>query len=580
METEAHPRPPPTDPRAQSAGWRGVRVPALLPVLLPLVLAAIFTGGIFAWLFPPAAPGAVARAFRFTDVTADVGLGFAVEPDPDTPTTLGGGVVCFDYDNDGHSDILLINGTAWPWEEPLAKRITHGSLMLFHNDGTGKFSDATAIAGLNVELQGMAAAVGDFDNDGLRDIFVTCVGANHLFRNRGRGRFEDVTDSAAVAGPENTWSTGATWIDLDDDGRLDLVVCHYARWPRGMDLQMAFTVAVVGHSYGAPTGFVGAFPSVYRNVGDGRFELVAGSAGLRDVDRSTGFPVAKPLAVVPLDVNGDGRLDLQFSYQTHDHALFVNLGDGTFRRWISSDRRQEGFSAGLAAASSLPFAQNAGVDERFSALSAVTSWEGRGGDERVLRLGSKLGVALLDYDFDGRLDVVSGNGMAEPDNNRFEGGRDFQAVPKVFWNRGNGWIPAAPANPAEEWIKPLTARGVATDDFDGDGDLDLVIAQHGASPRLLRNDQRHGQAWLRIELVGTRSNREGYGAKVEVYTRTRTFMQTQAPAMGFMAQSGAALTFGLGEDARVRKVVVHWPSGARQEIRAPAINRHLVVTEP
>ena len=274
-----------------SSGAIRPRVPPLLPVLLPLVVAAIVTGLVFAWLFPPVAPDQVPPVVRFTDVTVEAGLDDWPESSSlAAPTTIGGGVVCFDYDADGDIDLLFVKGAPWSWEESMAKRITRGSCALFNNDGRGRFTDVTSIAGLNVELQGMSATAGDFDNDGLPDLYVTCVGTNHLFHNRGRGRFEDVTDLAGVGGEDNTWSTGGTWIDYDNDGKLDLVVAHYARWAQEMPLEMAFTVARVGHSYGAPTGFVGVFPTLYRNLGDGRFAAVRDAAGLRAIDAQSGFP--------------------------------------------------------------------------------------------------------------------------------------------------------------------------------------------------------------------------------------------------------------------------------------------------
>ena len=558
-------------------------VPPLLPVLLPIVIAAVVTGVLFAWWFPPTAPGGAAPVARFTDITAEAGLtaGPETAANPDALTTLGGGVVCFDYDGDGHPDLFFVGGTAWPWEEPMAKRASRGSLALFHNDGKGHFTDVTAIAGLNVDLQGMSAAAGDFDNDGLPDLFVTCVGTNHLFRNRGNGRFEDVTEQAGVGGEENTWSTGAAWIDIDGDGRLDLVVCHYARWPREVELAMAFNIAAVGRSYGAPTGFIGAFPSVYRNLGNGRFALMPGAAGLHDIDPQTGFPVAKALAVTPVDANGDGKLDLLFSYLTSENALFLNQGNGTFRRWTGGiDRRQEGASAGLVAATSLSLSNVTGADERFAALQAAAALDERTHEETFSPLRSKLGVALLDYDLDGRVDLFSGNGRAEPETNHFERGRNFGATPELLWNRGNGWVAAPRANAGEAWARPLTARGVAVADFDGDGDLDVVIAQNGGPPRLMRNDQRSGWPWLQIDLVATRGPREAGGARVEVHTPRRVLVQTMAPAMGFMAQSASTLVFGLGDDARVRKIVVRWPSGTRQEVRPAGVNRRLVITEP
>ncbi len=579
VETE---RKPPADPAGLPP--TGTMVSPLLALFLPLVLAAIVTGVLFAWWYPPAASGGgAAPAPRFTDVTVDAGLSVLQPrpPGPDEPTTLGGGVVWFDYDGDGRPDLFFVNGAPWPWEEPFAKRASRGSCALFHNDGNGHFTDVTSIAGLGVELQGMSAAAGDFDNDGHPDLFVTCVGPNHLFRNRGDGRFEDVTESAGVGGEDNTWSTGAAWIDYDGDGRLDLVVAHYARWPADVDLQAAFMVSKLGRSYGMPAGFVGVFPSVYRNLGDGRFALVPGEAGLRDIDPQTRFPVAKALAVIPVDANGDGRLDLLFTYHTNESALFLNQGNGTFRRWApGADFRQEGIAAGLASASSLPFAQLGGADPRFVALEMAMEDAGWRQHDRYVRLPGKLAVAALDYDLDGRLELFSGEGRAEPDTDRFDDGRDFGARPSFRWNRGGEWVPAAAAAATEAWAQPLVARGVAAADYDGDGDPDIAIAQNGAGPRLLRNDQRFGLPWLAIDLVATRGCREAGGARVQVYTPRRVLTQTMAPAMGYMAQSASTLIFGLGDDARVRRIVVHWPGGDRQEIRSPGVNRRMVITEP
>jgi hypothetical protein len=461
----------------------------------------------------------------------------------------------------------------------MAKRVTRGSCALFHNDGSGHFSDVTVLAGLNVELQGMSASTGDFDNDGKPDLYITTVGANHLFRNLGNGRFEDVTESAGVGGEENTWSTGSAWIDYDGDGRLDLVVVHYARWPREVALEMAFTVAVVGRSYGAPTGFVGVFPSVYRNLGDGKFALVRDSAGLKATDPQTGFPLPKALAVVPLDANGDGKLDLLFTYHTSDATLFLNQGDGSFRRWLGTADVREGISAGLASASSLPFAQLSSADERLATARAAMELADVK-REGLLNLQSKLGVAMLDYDLDGRLDIFSANGLAEPDVNRFETERMFSATPQLLWNRGNGWM-AAPMAPTGEKLSSLSsARGMAVADLDGDGDLDVIIVQNDGPPHLLRNDQRAGLPWLQIDLVAKRGARDAGGARVDVQTPSRVLTQTMAPAMSYMAQSTSTLTFGLGDDARVRKIVVHWPSGTRSETRPVAVNRKIVISEP
>lgn len=568
---DAPPAPAPADPPAQRV------IPPILPVLLPLVVAAIVLAVAFAYLFP-ASDRRPAPVARFTDISHEAGMQLALSPEAeDVPTTIGGAVAVLDFDNDGRPDLLFVNGAPWPWQEQLVKQPGRRSCALFHNDGNGRFSDVTARAGLDVELQGMAAAVGDFDNDGRLDIYITCVGPNHLFRNLGDGRFEDVTEQAGVGGEEQSWSTGATWIDYDGDGKLDLVVAQYARWSAEVGLELAFTVAKVGRSYGTPTGFLSAFPLVYRNLGDGHFAVVPGSAGLRDIDPQTGLAVAKPLAVVPVDANGDGRLDLLFSYQANDNALFINRGDGTFRKWSAErDERHEG--ASVASPSALPVAFGA-VDDRLAVFQAAAELN-RGVTEGPLHLTGKLAIAPFDYELDGRIEYFSGEALAEPEINHFEQGGSFAASPGLFWNDGQAWHPAPVANAPAPWTAPIVARGVAVADFDGDGDLDVVIAQHAGPPLLLRNDERLGLPWLRVHLVATRSAEEAAGAQVEVQTPRKVFVQTVAPRMSFMAQSESTLTFGLGDDARVRKIVVHWPSGQRQEIRPVSVNQTLVIREP
>jgi len=556
--------------------------PPLLPVVLTLVVAAIGLSVVFAWMFPAAGPVQAVSAARFTNITEEAGLHLGLlHGTQESPTTLGGAVVMLDYDGDGHADLFFVNGAPWPWEEDLGKRLSRGSLALFHNDGRGRFTDVTANAGLNVELQGMAATAGDFDRDGRPDLFVTCVGTNHLFRNLGHGRFEDVTEQAGVGGEDNTWSTGATWLDYDGDGQLDLIVAHYARWPREVGLAAAFSVAAVGRSYGTPTGFVGVPPSVYRNLGDGKFALVTNAVGLRYLDPQTGLPVAKALAVVPVDANGDGKLDLLFSYHTAENALFLNQGDGTFRKTSAvTDIRPEGASAGLASASLLPFAQAPDADERLAVLQSTRAIAIRHRDETSLQLVGKMGGALLDYQLNGHLAWFSGNGRAEPDVNKFQEVRDFAAVPQLYFNRAGLWTPAPVATgESGAWASPVVARGVAVADIDNDGDDDVILAQNGVPPVLLRNDQRSGLPWLRLRLVATRSHPDAGGARVEVHTPRHILVRTVAPALGFMAQSESTLTFGLGEDTRVRKIVIQWPSGRRQELRPDAINQTLVIRE-
>ena len=555
-------------------------MPPLLPVMLTLVVAAIALSVVFALYFPVTGPAQPLSAARFTNVTEESGIHFIHRAGAaESPTTLGGAVVVLDYDRDGHPDLFFVNGTAWPWEDLGAW--THASACtLYHNDGTGHFTDVSSAAGVDLVMQGMGAAVGDFDNDGYPDIFITGVGSNHLLRNKGDGTFEDVSVAAEVAGDDHTWSTGATWIDYDGDGLLDLVVAHYARWPQEVPLAMAFTIADLGRSYGAPTGFLSAVPSVYHNQGHGKFALVPSGIGLRNLDPQTGMPVAKTLAVVPVDANGDGKLDLLFTYHANENALFLNQGDGTFKKWTGgADKRDEGASAGLASASILPFANASATDERLAALQSAGAIGAANSAEPQLHLLGKAGVALLDYEFDGRLALFSGNGRAEPDLNKFEQGRNFTAPPQLILSRNNRWVPA-PVADGGNWARPLVARGIAVADLDGDGDEDVIIAQNDGPALVLRNDQRSGLPWLRLRLIATRSQPDAGGARVEVHTPRRIFARTVAPAMGFMAQSEGTLTFGLGDDARVRKIVIQWPSGQRQEVRQSSVNQTVTIREP
>jgi len=557
-------------------------MPPLLPVVLTLVVAAILLSVVFAWIFPAVATSQPVPTARFTNITEESGIRFVHHAAAqESPTTLGGGVAVIDYDNDGHPDLFFVNGNAWSWED-MGAWTRSSACMLYRNDGSGHFTDVSQSAGVDLIMQGMSATIGDYDNDGFPDIFISGVGSNHLLHNKGNGTFEDVTETAGVAGDEQTWSTGGTWIDYDGDGLLDLIVVHYARWSQEVPLAMAFTIADIGRSYGTPTGagFVSALPSVYHNLGHGKFMLIPDAAGLRNVDAQTGLLVGKALAVVPLDANGDGKLDLLFSYHTADNALFLNEGNGHFKKWSgSSDTRNEGSAAGLASPSMFSFADAGNGDERLVALQSVAALDTGASGEPLLRLRGKFGAALLDYEFQGHVALFSGNARAEPDVNKFEQGRNFSARPELLISRNNRWT-SAPVADNGNWASEMVARGIAVADIDGDGDDDVVIVQNNGPAIVLRNDQHSGLPWLRLRLIATRSARDAGGARVEVHTPRRVLTRTVAPAMGFMAQSDSALTFGLGEDTRIRKIVIQWPSGQRQELRPTAINQTLVVREP
>src|SRR5256886_11639103 len=242
-------------------------------------------------------------AAGFTDITKEAGITFVhhngAYGDKLLPETMGGGVAFFDFDNDGAPDLLFVNSTWWPGHIPEGARPT--ALALYHNDGKGGFTDVTAGSGLDLSCYGMGVAVGDYDNDGLDDVFITAVGGNHLFRNAGNGKFREVTAQAGVGGSTNDWSTCAAWIDYDNDAKLDLFVGNYVQWSKEIDFQVDNQLVGVGRAYGRPLNFPGSFPRLYHNEGSGQFTDVSAQAGIQVKNKATGLPMAKTLGVAPVD---------------------------------------------------------------------------------------------------------------------------------------------------------------------------------------------------------------------------------------------------------------------------------------
>ncbi len=554
-------------------------VSPLLPVVLPLVVVAIGLSAVLARWSPTRILGPSPR-LRWSEGTAAAGLRFDHRQGGEWgPTALGGAVVVFDFDQDERPDLFFVNGAPWPWEENLKKRIGRTG-ALFRNLGQGRFADHTAAAGLGVELQGMAAAAGDFDNDGRPDLMVTGVGTHHLFRNLGQGRFEDVSEAKGIRTDDPTWGSGVVWIDCDDDGWLDLVIVNYVRWSRDMGWEAALATARNGLSYGAPVGFVSALPTVYRNLGGERFVLLTDSAGLRDIDPETRRPVRFPLAVIPVDANGDASLDLLITYQERGPTLYLSRGGRFERQTAGRERFQEGSSAGLASASGVAFTpiqtDSRSRDLIALATQAVTPTPGDG-----IELVTRLAGAMADFDFDGREEWATAGGMAA-DRLFTAGAKAGESMPPhLRWWDGVKWGSRLMIDSQGlRWSSTAATRGVAAVDVEGDGDLDLVFAQNEVSPMVLINELRGETPWLRFRLVATRSHPEAAGARVEVHTPRRILSRTVAPAMSYLAQSESTLTFGLGDDARVRKVVIHWPSGQRQELRSLTLNRSVVIREP
>ena len=272
-----------------------------------------------------------APALPFADITDAAGIDFVhvngAYGEKLLPETMGSGVAFFDYDNDGDQDLLLVNSNYWPGNKPADA--AEPTMAMYRNDGAGKFEDVTSATGLDVTAYGMGVAVGDYDGDGWRDVYITVVGANLLLKNN-EGVFANVTAQAGVAGADDAWGTSAGFVDIDNDGDLDLFVCNYIRWSRDFDMQVDYRLEGVGRAYGPPTNFQGAHPYLFRNNGDGTFAEIGESAGLHISNTATGVPVAKALGVAPLDVDRDGWIDLMIANDTTQNFLFRNKGDGMF----------------------------------------------------------------------------------------------------------------------------------------------------------------------------------------------------------------------------------------------------------
>lgn len=551
---------------------------------------------------PLVSPTREIPAARFTDITASSGITFThvngAYGEKLLPETMGGGVAFFDYDNDGKQDLLFINSTYWPGHAPAGKPLP--TMALYHNDGHGHFSDVTTGSGLDVSLYGMGVAIGDYDNDGLPDVFISCVGGDHLFHNEGHGKFKDVTATAGVGGSMQDWSTSCAWIDYDNDGKLDLFVCHYVRWSRDIDIQVGYKLVGVGRAYGEPFDFEGSFCSLYHNDGDGHFTDVSAKAGIQVKNPVTGVPAGKSLGVAAVDLDGDGWIDLVVANDSVQNFVFHNERNGRFKEigavsgvafdsyghargamGIDAAHYRNDGAMGIAIGnfatemSALYVSQQAPLS---FADEAITEGIGPAG-----RLLLKFGVFFFDYDLDGRLDLLTANGHLEEEIGKIQQGQKYRQPAQLFWNAGDRpggcFIPVPAGKCGSDLFKPIVGRGSAFADIDGDGDLDVVLTQIAGPPVLLRNDQALHHHWLRFKLVGTKSNRDAIGAWVKVRVNGQTLLRQVMPTRSYLSQSELPVTIGLGDATKPDEVEIMWPGGAKQKVEGVVVDQTQVVTE-
>jgi hypothetical protein len=526
---------------------------------------------------------------RFTDITRGAGIGFVhnngAYGDKLLPETMGGGVAFFDFDNDGAPDLLFVNSTYWPGHVPSGKPPT--TAALYHNDGHGHFTDATAGSGLDLSCYGMGVAIGDYDNDGLEDVYLTAVGGNHLFHNEGGGKFREVTGEAGVGGSSNDWSTCAAWVDYDNDGRLDLFVGNYVRWSKEIDAEVGYKIDGRTRAYGQPNNFEGTFPRLYHNDGNGRFSDVSSQSGVQIKNPSTSVPAAKSLGIAPVDLDGDGWMDLIVANDTVPNFVFLNQRNGTFKEigaesgiafdnfgntrgamGIDAARYRNNGKLGIAIGNfanemtALYVAQNTPTNFADEAIT-----EGVGPASRLLL---KFGVFFFDYDLDGWLDLLSANGHLEEEIHKIQASQQYRQPAQLFWNAEgagqNGFLVVPLEKCGSDIFKPIVGRGSAFADIDGDGDPDVVLTQVNGPPLLLRNDQKLNHHWLRFKLVGTKCNRDAIGARINVHAGDRVLSREVMPTRSYLSQSELPVTIGLGNANRPDTVEILWPDGSKQNV--------------
>lgn len=580
-------------------------------------------------------PAPAAVPVQFTDITHQAGLKFTHNNGAFglkfLPETMGSGVAFIDYDGDGYQDIFLVNSSDWSeadlahyltgkWDKnetvfyqglglPLHRRIPphrpllHSTCALYHNNGNGTFTDVTRGSGLDIEMYGMGVAVGDYDNDGRPDLYVTGYGRNYLFHNAGKGKWQEVAAGAGVK--DAGWSTSVAWLDYDKDGRLDLFVCHYLHWTPANDV---FGSLDAKHkSYSGPEVYAGEPCRLYHNVGGGKFVDVSKAAGIMKLSGAKVDEAAesKGLAVAICDYNNDSWPDILVANDREPTNLFRNNKNGTFSEVAAT--------VGIALSNNGTARAGMGLDSadidhtgRESMLVANFNDEMLGlyqnqGDglfkdvAPMSQVGSasrkslSFGCAFLDLDNDSWPDILVANGHVRDDIAVSDRHVTYAERPLLFHNEGG--LNAGPS--AEHQVnfkevglqsgaalsRPIVGRGLAAADIDLDGDVDVIFTTNGGPPLLLRNDGGNKNNSLRIELRGTKSNRSGIGAVIEAKVGTATLRRTVRSGSSYLSQSELPITLGLGQASKVESLTVYWPSVATTQLGPLSANQMITVQE-
>ena len=526
-------------------------------------------------------------AVRFTDIRHAAGINF-VQDSTQTEEkyyleTMGTGVAFLDYDQDGLMDIYFVQSgatDAYKPQHPLRS-------ALYRNNGDGTFTDVTEKAGLGGEGHyGQGVAVGDFDNDGYPDLYVTGYGSAILYHNNGNGTFTDVTAKAGVA-DEGQWSTSAGWFDYDKDGYLDLVVTNYLDWSPKNNIWCGEKKPGY-RSYCNPNNYKGQKTKLYHNNHDGTFADVSMKSGV-------GIPESKGMGVVLADFNDDGWPDIAIANDTWPNFLFQNNHDGTFTdvSLISGLAASEDghYEAGMGIDAAdvdgdglldvyithLDFELNRLYHNNGDATFTDTTYSSGIGNKAMLLSG--VAAKFIDYDNDGWPDIVQANGAMVDNVSLYHSLVSYKEPLLMFHNLGNGHFEKSSDALGPDFIRPVAARGLATADFFNDGAVGIAVNCRGDAPELLRNDGATANHWVEILLIGVKSNRDGIGSVVKLTSGNRVRIDQAKGGTSYMSSSDPRMHFGLGKRTKIDSLVITWPSGQIDRLTNLPIDSIIAVKE-
>jgi hypothetical protein len=559
-------------------------------LLCLLILASVGTVASAHAQKTPADLPAISRPILFQEIAAQSGIDFAIDSSP-TPSknqieTMVAGVALIDYDGDGYPDIFFANGAAIP---SLRKEGLQYRNRLYHNNGDGTFTDVTEKAGVGGDGYDMGVAVGDFNNDGLPDLYVVGVTKNHLYHNNGDGTFSDVTDKAGVGGGmhdgKKMWSVAAAWVDYNNDGFLDLFVSNYVKWEVNKDPECM--VANI-RNYCSPVLYEPLPNTLYRNNGDGTFTDVSAETGIaQHLGRGMGVAIA--------DYDGDGFMDIFVANDDSPNMLFHNIGGKRFEEvavasWVAYNPSGKSIS-GMGA--DFRDVNNDGrPDIWFTALPTelFPLFLNRGGgefDDATTSSGLTWATqnmagwsnAIVDLDNDGWKDLFAArSNVLDP---VIASGRSYKEPNAVFRNIGNGKFQDVSATAGAAFQLPALHRGAAVGDLFNDGRMDVVVSVLNGPAKLFRNITQTSNHWILLQLRGTTSNRMGIGAQIKLTTPdgAKQFNEVTT-SVGYASSSDCRVHFGLGVSKTAAQIEIAWPSGSRQILRSVQGDRIVTIEEP